>query len=338
MGLIPMSTAAIHTLLCASRWVAALALGVAVVPSQAQNRTVSPSTPASMYIFQCTNNQGRVLTSDRLIGECNDREQRLFTREGVLIRLIPPSLTASERVVAEAKIAKERVEHENREEAMRRDRQLMRRFSNELAHAKAREHALGPADDATRNTLSRLADLESERKPLHVEAEFYKGKPLPLKLRQQFEAVDATEAALKTAKKAQDEERARINESYDIELERLRKLWAGAQPGSLGPMRTPSGGISSDETKVAVAKPASEPAASPSTGQKPMEKNDKADKSKKPGDTSKVIAAAATTKDVAAPAAVPAAAAAAAPTTDTTPATPPSDKPAPEPATGGGGR
>jgi hypothetical protein len=324
-----MSTAAIHALLCASRWAAALALGVAVVPSQAQNRGVVSTTPASMYIFQCTNNQGRVLTSDRLIGECNDREQRLFTREGVLIRLIPPSLTASERVVAEAKIAKERAEHETREEAMRRDRQLMRRFSNELAHAKAHEHALGPADDATRNTLSRLADLDSERKPLHVEAEFYKGKSLPLKLRQQFEAVDATESALKTAKKAQDEERARINESYDIELERLKKLWAGAQPGSLGPMRTPSGGISSDDAKVAAAKPADETAASSPAGPKPVEKNDK---SKKPSDTPKVIAAAATTKDVAAPTAATTA------PIDTTPAMPPTDKPASEPATGGGGR
>jgi len=28
----------------------------------------------------------------------------------------------------------------------------------------------------------------------------------------------------------------RINRLYDAELDRLRRLWAGAPPGSLGPM------------------------------------------------------------------------------------------------------
>jgi hypothetical protein len=28
----------------------------------------------------------------------------------------------------------------------------------------------------------------------------------------------------------------RINRLYDVELERLRQLWAGAPPGSMGPM------------------------------------------------------------------------------------------------------
>jgi hypothetical protein len=31
----------------------------------------------------------------------------------------------------------------------------------------------------------------------------------------------------------------RINGLFDLELERLKKLWGGAAPGSLGPMAAP---------------------------------------------------------------------------------------------------
>ena len=34
----------------------------------------------------------------------------------------------------------------------------------------------------------------------------------------------------------QQAELVRINKIYDAELERLLRLWSGAQPGSLGPM------------------------------------------------------------------------------------------------------
>lgn len=217
-----------------SLWVALTLTSVSV------SVAAQPKTSAN-YIFQCVDNQGRVLTSDRLIGQCNDREQKLLTQDGVVLRLIPPSLTAPERAIVEARLAKERALEESRAEDTRRDRQLLRRFSNEHAHNRAREASLEPANAANRISKQRLTALEDERKPLFAEAEFFKGKPMPAKLKHQFDGVDATEAALHTAMKAQREEMARINEMYDIEVERLRKLWAGAQAGTLGPMRVAAG-------------------------------------------------------------------------------------------------
>jgi hypothetical protein len=202
------------------------------VPAWAQ-----PKQPTASYIFQCTNAQGRVLTSDRLIAECNDREQTLSTKEGVMLRIIPPSLTATEREAYEARQAKERAVQEAKAEAQRRDKQLLARFSNEASHLRARENAMDSAISANRISQTRLAALDDERKPLLLESEFYKGKPLPAKLQQQFDALAMTEAAIHTAMQAQRDEMARINEMYDIELERLKKLWAGAPSGSLGPMR-----------------------------------------------------------------------------------------------------
>ncbi len=221
-----------------SLWLLALALaGAGVSMGAVAQQQKSPGS----YIFQCVDNQGRVLTSDRLIGQCNDREQKLMTQEGVVLRLIPPSFTAQERAVIEARQAKERAAEEANSENVRRDRQLIRRFSNEASHNRARDASLEPAMQANRISKQRLLALEDERKPLFEEAEFFKGKPLPPKLKQQFEEVDATESAIHTAMKAQREEMVRINEMYDIELDRLRKLWAGAPAGTLGPMRVPAG-------------------------------------------------------------------------------------------------
>jgi hypothetical protein len=203
-----------------------------VLPAWAQ-----PDSSAASYIFQCTNAQGRVLTSDRLIAECNDRNQTLSTKEGVILRIIPPSLTASEREAYEARQAKERAMQEAKAEAQRRDKQLLARFSNEASHKRARDNAMDSVISATRISQTRLAALDDERSPLLQESEFYKGKPLPAKLQQQFDALAMTEAAIHTAMQAQRDEMARINEIYDIELERLKKLWAGAPSGSLGPMR-----------------------------------------------------------------------------------------------------
>jgi hypothetical protein len=103
---------------------------------------------------------------------------------------------------------------------------------------------------AQKATEQRLRDLERERKPLNDEAEFYQGKSLPPKLRSAIEANDAAVEAQKAAAATQAAEIGRINRIYDIELTRLRQLWAGATPGSMGPLEAPP-------PKAAPAKPAS---------------------------------------------------------------------------------
>jgi hypothetical protein len=194
----------------------------------------------SNYIFQCVTAHGRKLTSDRLIAECNDREQKVFNQSGVLLRTVSPSLTAEERAVVQAKLDKERVILDAKAEDLRRDRQLIARFATEGSHYRARENALESSTSATRIAERRLEVLAEERKPLDLEAEFYLGKSLPPKLKFQFDALDATEQALRSALRTQADERTRVNDMYDIELERLKKLWAGAMPGSLGPLRAPT--------------------------------------------------------------------------------------------------
>jgi hypothetical protein len=191
------------------------------------------ATKPADVVFTCVNAAGRALTSDRLIGECMDREQRVLSRDGTLIRIVPPSLTADERAEKEARERKLAAEREAKMEAVRRDRNLMVRFPNPAAHQKAREQALETIQFAISQSESRVRDLERERKPLMDETEFYVGKTMPGKLKAQLDANDAATTAQKELLVQQKAELARVTKLYDAELAHLKRLWAGAPPGSV---------------------------------------------------------------------------------------------------------
>ncbi len=191
------------------------------------------TTKPAEVVFTCVNAAGRALTSDRLIAECMDREQRVLSRDGTLVRIVPPSLTADERAEKEARERKLAAEREAKLEAVRRDRNLMMRFPNPAAHQKAREQALETIRFAIAQSEARMADLERERKPLMDETEFYVGKPLPGKLKAQIDANDAARTAQRELLVQQRAELARVTLLYDNELAHLKRLWAGAPLGSL---------------------------------------------------------------------------------------------------------
>lgn len=216
-----------------STWVLAAAWAVGG-PALAQ--AGAGQSPNAAGIYTCIDPQGRRLTSDRPIPECQTREQRLLNRDGSVRQVIPPQMTPEERAEREAAERKAAEEKAAKQDAYRRDRNLMYRFPNEAKHRKAREAALDTVRAAMKNSSKRLDDLAAERKPLLEEAEFYKGRTLPAALKQRLESVEASVQAQRELIATQEAELVRINKLFDAELERLRKLWAGAEPGSLGPV------------------------------------------------------------------------------------------------------
>jgi hypothetical protein len=190
--------------------------------------------PPQPLIYTCVNAAGKKLTSDRLIPECNDRDQRVLNSDGSVRKIIGPTLTADQRAVAEAEAKEIEAEQARKREAIRSDRNLMNRFPNEAAHNKARAKALDDINASLKVSETRLAALAKERKPLTDEAEFYVGKPLPAKLKTQLDANDTSVDAQRVLVQNQKLEAVRIDQNFDAELGRLRRLWAGAQPGSLG--------------------------------------------------------------------------------------------------------
>jgi len=191
---------------------------------------------AAPLIYSCIDGSGKRLTSDRPIPECNAREQRMLNADGSVRRVIPPNLTADERAEIEAREREAEAARRAENEARRRDRTLMQRYPNEAAHRRAREQALENVRKTLRLSESRIELLAKERKPLTDETEFYAGKPLPAKLKQQLDANDAATDATQVLLANQQAEIVRINQSFDNELLRLKALWGGAPPGSLGAM------------------------------------------------------------------------------------------------------
>lgn len=187
-------------------------------------------------IYTCTTPDGRRLTSDRPISECSMREQRVLNADGSLRSILPPFMSPEERAAQEARERRLAAERAALLDAVRRDRNLMQRFPNEAAHQRARVAALDDANKAMRLSERRIKDLAQERRPLNDEAEFYRGRSLPAKLKQELDANDAGVEAQQQLIENQKAELVRINGRYDLELARLKKLWAGAAPGSLGPM------------------------------------------------------------------------------------------------------
>ncbi|HEY9240048.1 MAG TPA: hypothetical protein VIP10_14490, partial [Burkholderiaceae bacterium] len=117
-------------------------------------------------------------------------------------------------------------------EAVRRDRSLLTRYPNEASHLRARESTLDSGRKLVASSEARLKALQEERKPLLADAEFYAGKPVPPKLKAQLDANEVSSEGQRSQIEAQKAEMARVNQRYDEELHRLKKLWAGSPPGS----------------------------------------------------------------------------------------------------------
>jgi hypothetical protein len=215
---------------------AVLALVVTSGAGVAQAQAAAPASANGIY--SCTLPDGRKLTSDRPIAECRGVEQRVLNRDGSLRRVVPPTPTAEELAAQEAEQRRIAQQRQAQLDAIRRDRNLKTRYPDEATHQRAREAALDPVLVAIQSTEKRLDDLQRERGPLMAETEFYQGRPLPDPLRHQLEANEAAADAQRDAMRSHRAELDRINRIYDAELDRLRKLWAGAAPGSIGP--TPS--------------------------------------------------------------------------------------------------
>jgi hypothetical protein len=182
-------------------------------------------------IYTCVDSHNHTLTSDRPILECLDRDQKVLNSDGSVRRILPKSMTAEERAAAEEAQRRKIAEEQAHQDAIRRDRNLLARFPDEQSHADARSEALDSVYSSIEAMQHRLADLKKDRKPLLQEAEFYRGKALPPKLKAEIDNNQVSIDAQETLIKNQQVELVRLNKMYDTELAHLRKLWAGAPPG-----------------------------------------------------------------------------------------------------------
>jgi len=207
--------------------VLALACGAAAVRAAAAG-------PGGV-IYTCRDDQGNPITRDRYIVECRHKEQRILNGDGSLRQVVPPTWTPEEQAQREAETRKKRESEQGRNVAIQSDSLLLKRFPDKITHDRAREAALNDSRFSIQSAEARLRELDAERKGLLQEDEFYRGRRMLPALRQQLDANEAAAAAQRNAIKNAQAEQQRINDKFDAQLERLRKLWGGAQPGTQGP-------------------------------------------------------------------------------------------------------
>ena len=193
-------------------------------------------------IFQCVLPDGRKLTSDKPIAECMNvgKAQRELNKDGSEKGVVEAPPTEDEKAERDRIRRQREAEKTAQDIEIRRDRDMLKRFPNEAAHAKAREKALDDVASSVRNSEARIKLLLQERKPLLDEKEFYPEGKEPAKLKLQLDANDASLEAQRSLVQNQQTEVVRINKLYDAELGRLRKLWGGAMPGTIGPTASAS--------------------------------------------------------------------------------------------------
>lgn len=178
-------------------------------------------------IFTCVDGKGRKITSDRQIAECTDRMQQEITPSGTVKRVVPPTLTAQERVAQEEKDRQVAELRAQEAEEKRRDRALLLRYPSRQVHDKERELALAQVDEVIKAASKRSQELAEQRKLINAELEFYKKDPskAPLSLKRRVEENDASVAVQKRFIADQDLEKKRVNTRFDEELVKLKQLW-----------------------------------------------------------------------------------------------------------------
>src|SRR5262245_53593177 len=192
-----------------SRWAVAV---VAAVCSAASWGQANPSRDGGIYV--CTDDDGRLITRDRYIAECRHKEQRILNRDGSVRARVPPTLTADERAQAEREERERREREEAKKDSRKSDELLLRRYPDEARHLRAREKALEPSRAAIASAEARLRELALERKKLNDEVEFYRGRVVPIALRQQVEGNEAQAEAQRTSIRNQQAEQARIHRLF----------------------------------------------------------------------------------------------------------------------------
>lgn len=192
---------------------------------------LEPVPAQSVGIYTCVDAKGRRLTADRPIPECQDREQRELNPSGTTKRLVQPSLTAQERAAEEERQRQAAEEQARQAEEKRRDRALLARYPSRASHDAERAEALKQVDEVVVLAQRRIDDLKTQRKAIDAEFEFYRRDPAaaPQALRMRRQDNLAAEQAQLRFIQDQEQEKKRVNQRFDQELQRLTQLWGGAR-------------------------------------------------------------------------------------------------------------
>lgn len=186
----------------------------------------NPTVP--QVIYSCKDAQGRTLTSDLPIPECQSRATREFNRDGQLRREVVP-LTPEQVRQREAEDETRRQADLRKRDQAQRDRLLLLSYSSIDAIEAARQRAV----DAVQSEIAAASKrLDIQQKSLvSAEAQAAPRGPRPPALKARIDAYLQSIAYEREFINLRKEELARIHDRFDADIERFRILSpASARP------------------------------------------------------------------------------------------------------------
>ena len=182
---------------------------------------------ASAQVYTCMDKQGRRLTADRPIPECNDRPQRILHPNGV-VEVLAPKKTEAERLAAEEEIKAQARKRAQEIEAARADRTLRARYPDEASLEEHRHYTVANIERRWKATLDEVASLDARRKVLTAKSVARRQENKPPNF---TEAKEAAEIEKRNNQIRPQVEKARaeieeVNRQFDASLKRLRELMA----------------------------------------------------------------------------------------------------------------
>ncbi len=213
---------------------ALMLIGVAMLPA--------PAASQGRMTYCCVDSDGRQVCSDVFPKQCYGRAYREINPQGVTVKRIDAPLTAEQRVIKEAETKKAKEEEIKRMEQERRDRALLATYSNEQDIDRARDRTVADVQKNIMASQDKHAELAKLKEELDAEAEFYKKKPMPPKLKAQIRDNETDMKAQQAAIDSKLKEIEALKARYEDEKVRYMELTKTRAMGrSEAPVPAPAG-------------------------------------------------------------------------------------------------
>jgi hypothetical protein len=179
---------------------------------------------AQAEIYICKDANGKTLTSDRPIPECQDRKVRVLGKNGLTAREIGPPLTEEEKRQKQAEEEKRKAAAAVADEQRRQDRALLARYGKEADIDVARKRALEPVNDQIRREEASIAAAEKNLAQARAEAAAQPKGKVPANLQRKIDDLGQEITDSKKLIGERKEELVRIDARFDQAVRRFREL------------------------------------------------------------------------------------------------------------------
>lgn len=198
----------------------------------ASSMSVARAQPATSSIYVCTDEHGRVISSDQPIAVCSKREMRELNRDGSLRRLVPPPMTrAEERAAAQRALVKQEQERILRAQQAR-DRHLLLTYQSPEDLQRRHEQHVARIDEEIDAAIQRILVLDKSLQEEKAAAQTWLAEQknpnakLPFVREQRISSIANAILAEDSLIRERRSERERINRDFNANAKRLKELLA----------------------------------------------------------------------------------------------------------------